>query len=66
MGRLMTVNEAAEELNIHPTHVRRLANSGKLESYRTTPRKTMITRASIEALIDENNNSKQHQTGDAD
>ncbi len=58
MPELMTVNEAAKTLNVHPTHVRRLAKAGDLEAHRTTPRKTMITRASLEALIDENNNSK--------
>ncbi len=66
MPELMTVNEAAEMLSVHPSHVRRMARAGDLESRRTTPRKTMITRASIEALINENNNSKQQQAVNAD
>lgn len=65
MKNLLTVNEAAELLNVTPVHVRRLAHSLKLVSQKTTQRKTMITRKSIEALIDENNNRQQHETVDA-
>jgi excisionase family DNA binding protein len=57
MTQHITVNAAAVLLRVHPTHVRRLARAGKLEATRTTPRKTLITLASVEALIDENNNN---------
>lgn len=65
MTELITVSEAATRLGVTETYVRLLARTGKLSKVRKTPRKTMITVNSVEALINENNNSKQHEAVDA-
>lgn len=58
MSDMLTVKEAAALLLITPAHVRRLAHAGKLLSQRTTPHNTRISRASVEAFINENNDRK--------
>lgn len=52
---LVTVREAATMLRVSREYTHRLLRAGKLKANRTTPRKTLVTRASIEALIDESN-----------
>ena len=59
MQEVVTIPEAAARLGgVSHEWVRRLVREGKLEAYRPLPRRTQIILSSLEALINENNNSK--------
>lgn len=47
---LMTLNEAARELGVHPATARRWAVSGRLRLYRVGPHAGLTTLADIETL----------------
>ena len=54
-----TVKETATLLGCTEAHVRWLARNKRVESVRKTPRKTLITVRSVEAMVNENNNSNK-------
>lgn len=59
MQEVVTIPRAAEMLGgVSHEWVRRLVREGKLTAYRPLPRKTHIVLSSLEALINENNDSK--------
>lgn len=55
----VTVNDAAEQLGVTRQRVQQLLQEGKLQYFRTTPRKTRVYTDSIEAFINANNSHNQ-------
>lgn len=48
---LMTIREAAEYLRVSPRTIYRLIEQGDLPVYRVSPRRLVVKRADLEALI---------------
>ena len=59
IDRMLTVNEVAHLLNVHPGTVRRWEKRGQLKSYRLGPKKVIrFKKEELDSFINHNNNQE--------
>lgn len=60
---LMTVDQVARRLAVSKKRVYQLVNCGRLDSLKLSPRSTRITRASVEAFVEQRLRQQRRDLG---